>query len=91
MYISGQEAQRARSVLERLVLIVKDNRVVDNDEIEAAIRLSINKSEENINNIVIKTPKKKILPRALTQVKYIDALRGNTLIFSLGRGGEDNT
>ena len=59
MYISGQEAQRARSILERLVLIVKDNRVVDNDEIEAAIRLTMNKREENINNIFIKTPKKK--------------------------------
>ena len=59
MYISGQEAQRARSILERLVLIVKDNRVVDNDEIEAAIRLSMNKSEEIINKIYIKTPKKK--------------------------------
>jgi len=75
LYISGQEAQRASSILERLILIVKDNRVVDNDEIEAAIRLSMNKSEENINNIFIKTPQKKILPRSLTQSKYIDALR----------------
>ena len=59
LYISGQEAQRARSVLERLVLIVKDNRIVDNDEIEAAIRLSMDKSEAKINNIFIKTQKKK--------------------------------
>ena len=57
LYISGQEAQRARSILERLVLIVKDNRIVDNDEIEAAIRLSMDKSEAKINNIFIKTNK----------------------------------
>ena len=91
MYISGQEAQRARSILERLVLIVKDNRVVDNDEIEAAIRLSMNKSEETINNIFIKTPKKKILPRSLTQAKYIKALRENTLTFGLGPAGTGKT
>jgi phosphate starvation-inducible protein PhoH and related proteins len=91
LYISGQEAQRARSILERLVLIVKDNRVVDNDEIEAAIRLSMNKSEENINNIFIKTPQKKILPRSLTQSKYIDALRENTLTFGLGPAGTGKT
>ena len=72
LYISGQEAQRARSILERLVLIVKDNRIVDNDEIEAAIRLSMDKSEAKINNIFIKTPKKKILPRSFTQAKYIE-------------------
>ena len=91
MYISGQEAQRARSILERLVLIVKDNRVVDNDEIEAAIRLTMNKNEESINNIFIKTPKKKILPRSLTQAKYIDALRENTLTFGLGPAGTGKT
>ena len=91
LYISGQEAQRARNILERLVLIVKDNRIVDNDEIEAAIRLSMDKSEAKINNIFIKTPKKKILPRSFTQAKYIDALRENTLTFGLGPAGTGKT
>ena len=35
--ISGQEAKRASIILEKLVLIVKDNRIVDKEEIEAAI------------------------------------------------------
>ena len=70
---------------------MKDNRIVDNDEIEAAIRLSMDKSEAKINNIFIKTPKKKILPRSFTQAKYIDALRENTLTFGLGPAGTGKT
>ena len=91
MSISGQEAKRSSIILEKLVLIVKDNRIVDKEEIEAAIRLSMNKSKADISDIFIKTPKKKILPRSLTQAKYLDALRENTLTFGLGPAGTGKT
>ncbi len=71
--------------------MVKGNRIVDNEEVEAAIRLSKNKNLENFNNIFIQTPKKKILPRSSTQYKYIKALRGNTLTFGLGPAGTGKT
>ena len=64
---------------------------MDNEEVEAAIRLSKNKNSESINNIFIKTPKKKILPRTFTQAQYLKALRGNTLTFGLGPAGTGKT
>ena len=50
-----------------------------------------NKSKADISDIFIKTPKKKILPRSLTQAKYLDALRENTLTFGLGPAGTGKT
>ena len=91
LYISGSEAQRAKNILENLILIVKDNRTVDNEEIEAAIRLSKNKNLDKIKNIFIKTPRKKILPRSIAQSKYIKALRNNILTFGLGPAGTGKT
>ena len=65
MSISGKEAKRASIILEKLVLIVKDNRIVDKEEIEAAIRLSMNKSKPDISDIFIKTPKKKNITQVI--------------------------
>ncbi len=58
---------------------------------DAAIRLSSVLNDENIANIVIKTPKKRIIARSLTQTKFIDALRKNILTFGIGPAGTGKT
>ena len=75
LYITGKNADKAKNVIETLIETVKDKRVVDNEEVEAAIRLSDkNKNIKNLD-LFIKTPKKKILPRSIQQAKYINALK----------------
>ena len=91
LYITGKNADKAKNVIETLIETVKDKRVVDNEEVEAAIRLSDkNKNIKNLD-LFIKTPKKKILPRSIQQAKYINALKKNILTFGLGPAGTGKT
>ena len=57
--ITGENAYKAKNIIESLIESAKDKRVIDNDEVEAAIRLSENTKEIKNKNSFIKTPKKK--------------------------------
>ncbi len=91
LYIVGQEANRARSVLINLIEMVKEKIIVDNEEVDAAIRLSISNDFNKANSSYIKTPKKKIIARSATQKKYIESLKTNTLTFGIGPAGTGKT
>ena len=91
LHIVGQEANRAKNVIINLIEIVKEKRVVDNEEVDAAIRLSINSNIETSGILYIKTPKKKILARSSTQKTYIQALKKYTLTFGIGPAGTGKT
>ncbi len=91
LYIKGKNADKARNVIESLIATVKDKRVVDNEEVEAAIRLSDNIKIKENNNLFINTPKKKILPRSIRQGKYIESLKEYILTFGLGPAGTGKT
>ncbi len=64
--------------------------MLENDEVEAAIRLS-NDKEKFIKKTVIKTPKKTISARSIAQSKYINALKTHTLTFGIGPAGTGKT
>ena len=91
LYIEGKEARRAKEVIYSLIQVIKEKKIIDNDEVDAAIRLSSESLYENIAEIFIKTPKKKILARSLTQAKFINALRKNILTFGVGPAGTGKT
>ena len=57
--IIGKNAAKAKNVIESLIDTVKDKRIIDNEEVEAAIRLSENTKEIRKRDLYIKTPKKK--------------------------------
>ena len=69
--ITGENADKAKNIIESLIDSAKNKITIDNDEVEAAIRLSENTEEIRNKNLFIKTPKKKIMPRSLQQEKYI--------------------
>ena len=73
--ITGENADKAKNIIESLIDIARDKRTIDNDEVEAAIRLSENMKEIIIKNLFIKTPKKQIMPRSIQQEKYKSALK----------------
>ena len=91
LYIEGKEAQRAKKVISSLIAIIKQKKIIDNDEVDAAIRFSSVANSEKITDIVINTPKKKILSRSITQAKFIGALRSNILTFGVGPAGTGKT
>ena len=89
--ITGKNAHKAKNIIESLIETAKDKRIIDNDEVEAAIRLSENTEEIRNKNSFIKTPKKKIMPRSLQQEKYISALKNKILTFGIGPAGTGKT
>ena len=89
--ITGENAYKAKNIIESLIESAKDKRIIDNDEVEAAIRLSENTKEIKHKNSFIKTPKKKIMPRSLQQEKYISALKNKILTFGIGPAGTGKT
>ena len=89
--ITGKNAHKAKNIIESLIESAKDKRIIDNDEVEAAIRLSENAKEIRNKNSFIKTPKKKIMPRSLQQEKYISALKSKILTFGIGPAGTGKT
>ena len=89
--IIGENADKAKNIIESLIDWAKDKRIIDNDEVEAAIRLSENMKEINNKNLFIKTPKKKIMPRSIQQEKYINALKDKILTFGIGPAGTGKT
>jgi len=90
IYIEGKEAGRAKNVLYSLIEAIREEKIIDNDELENAIRLSlINNSEIRSENIT--TPKKSIRARSLSQANYIKALKTNTLTFGVGPAGTGKT
>jgi phosphate starvation-inducible PhoH-like protein len=74
-----------------LIETVKDKRIVDNEEVEAAIRLSENGKTIAKKLLFIKTPKKEILPRSIMQERYINSLKNSVLTFGLGPAGTGKT
>ena len=89
--ITGENADKAKNIIESLIDTAKDKRIIDNEEVEAAIRLSENTKEIRNKNLFIKTPKKKIMPRSIQQEKYISALKSKILTFGIGPAGTGKT
>ncbi|MAI29902.1 MAG: phosphate starvation-inducible protein PhoH [Rickettsiales bacterium] len=89
--ITGENAHKAKNIIESLISSAKDKRIIDNEEVEAAIRLSENTKEIRRRDLYIKTPKKKILPRTLQQENYIRTLKDSVLTFGIGPAGTGKT
>ena len=90
---------RARDVLAELYNRVTKGEDVDMGLVDAVIAMS---SEPTLDGIIrheaggapgpmIRTRKKTIVPRSATQVRYIEALNRNDIIFALGPAGTGKT
>ncbi|PPR26597.1 MAG: PhoH-like protein [Alphaproteobacteria bacterium MarineAlpha9_Bin4] len=88
--IEGEEANRAKNILSSLIEIIREKKIIDNDEVENAIRLS-SLNNNDIKKSAINTPKKKIVARSLSQANFINALKKNTMTFGVGPAGTGKT
>ncbi len=90
LFIEGEEAKRAKLILSSLIEIIREKKIIDNDEVENAIRLST-VDIKKIKSVVIETPKKKISARSVGQANYIEALKKNIMTFGVGPAGTGKT
>ena len=89
---------RARDVLTGLYNRIQQGQEIDAGAVHALIQMAfeptlegIIKHEHEAPPIMIRTRKKTIVPRSATQIRYIEALQRNDIIFALGPAGTGKT
>ncbi|MGJ8536525.1 MAG: PhoH family protein [Parasphingopyxis sp.] len=99
--IEGEEAnaERAREVLTGLYNRLAEGQEIDAGAVEAVIAMSAEPTLEGVvrkdvsepPKVMIRTRKKTIVPRSLTQTRYMEALAREDVIFALGPAGTGKT
>jgi phosphate starvation-inducible PhoH-like protein len=99
--ISGEKenVEACRAVVESLYSDLKKGIDIGAKEVEAAIRMTGNNSQEREENknlfgmpeLVVKTMKKSVKPYSPAQAAYIEALMKNDVVFTLGPAGTGKT
>ena len=92
-------AARARDVLTGLYNRIVQGQDIDSGVVEAVIGMSAEPTLDGIirhdvatpPSIMIRTRKKTIVPRSVTQTHYMEALARNEIIFALGPAGTGKT
>ncbi|MFC3712349.1 PhoH family protein [Sphingoaurantiacus capsulatus] len=95
----AESAARARDVMTSLYNRLAQGQPVDIGDVEGAISLSNDPSLEGLVRaadgsaaaVVIRTRRKTIVPRSPTQVRYMEALNRDDVIFALGPAGTGKT
>jgi phosphate starvation-inducible PhoH-like protein len=101
LQIEGEAAAcaRARDVLTGLYNRVVQGQDIDTGEVDAVIAMSAEPTLDGIirhdvaspPSIMIRTRKKTIVPRSVTQTRYMEALIAHDIIFALGPAGTGKT
>ena len=95
----AESAARARDVMTGLYNRLVQGQSLDIGDVEGAIALSNDPSLEGLVRaddgspapVVIRTRRKTIVPRSPTQVRYMEALNRDEIIFALGPAGTGKT
>ncbi|MCW5745444.1 MAG: PhoH family protein [Alphaproteobacteria bacterium] len=89
---AAQETALARAALLALYERLKRGQVVDQAEVDAAVRFARVGADTNAADAAaIRTRKRLIQPRSPTQREYIEAIRERDLVFGLGPAGTGKT
>ena len=87
--------EQAQTALELLYHKAEKNIEIGEEEVKAAARMSSvgeqKITEQNLEDIVLKTKKRHIYPRSATQAAYIQEMMKNELVFGLGPAGTGKT
>ena len=92
-------AGRARDILTGLYNRIVQGQPIDSGAVDAVIAMSAEPTLDGIirhdvaepPSIMIRTRKKTIVPRSATQIRYMEALARNDIIFALGPAGTGKT
>ncbi|MGP1352127.1 MAG: PhoH family protein [Parasphingopyxis sp.] len=95
----AENAERARDVLTGLYNRLAKGQEIDAGAVEAVIAMSaeptldgvVRKDVSEPPKVMIRTRKKTIVPRSITQTRYMEALAREDVIFALGPAGTGKT
>jgi phosphate starvation-inducible PhoH-like protein len=95
----AEAAARARDVLTGLYNRIVQGQDVDSGAVDAVIQMSAEPTLDGIiradvsqpPSVMIRTRKKTIVPRSATQIRYMEALSRDDIIFALGPAGTGKT
>lgn len=94
----AEQATQAKQVLEDLYNLLKTGVPLSPAQVEAALRISdglldatLRPADLLTGNTVVSTPQVKVMPRSVTQHRYVSALQRSTLVFGLGPAGTGKT
>lgn len=95
----ADDATRARDVLVGLYARLEQGQALDAGAVEGVIAMSgqptldgiVSRDVADPPKVMIRTRKKMIVPRSLTQVRYMEALGRDDIIFALGPAGTGKT
>ena len=95
----AQATARARDVLTGLYNRIVQGQDIDAGAVDAVIAMSSEPTLDGIirhdvaepPSVMIRTRKKTIVPRSATQIRYMEALNRNDIIFALGPAGTGKT
>lgn len=92
------QAQQAKQVVEDLYELLKSGMTISPAQVEAAMRLSdglldtrLRPADLLAGSTTIHTPQLKVMPRSVTQHRYVAALQKSTLVFGVGPAGTGKT
>lgn len=92
---NGEAVEQARTAIDMLYNKLSRGIDITEQEVKAAVRMSDEGAEkiteQNLDDIVLKTKKRHIYPRSATQAKYIQEMMKNELVFGLGPAGTGKT
>lgn len=92
---STDSIEQAKTAIDLLYHKAEKNIEIGEEEVKAAARMSgageQKITEQNLEDIVLKTKKRHIYPRSATQAAYIQEMMKNELVFGLGPAGTGKT
>lgn len=92
--ISGSSAEQAKTALEELLILIQEGQVLDRDRVERIIdmvKADVPSPAGVLTEGVPVGRGKVVLPKTIGQRRYLDAIRDNTLVFSVGPAGTGKT
>ena len=87
----AQAAAAARGVLEKLYRRLASGGAVTGGDVDAALRLARQGVAPGEADEVVRTPKRHIAARSLTQGRYLKSMRRHELVFGVGPAGTGKT
>ncbi len=92
--ITGESAEQAKTALEELLILIQEGQALDRDRVERIIdmvKADVPSPAGVLTEGVPVGRGKVVLPKTIGQRRYLDAIRDNTLVFSVGPAGTGKT
>ncbi len=90
----ARDVERARTVLEELLILVQEGQRLDEDRVGrviAMVRDEVPQPSGVFTESIVVGRGRHVRPKTLGQKRYVDALRENTLVFGIGPAGTGKT